>query len=50
MAAHFTEALRAQQVAAENLNAPGEDHFSVLHAVGQPGSSLHGRVLEAIRG
>jgi len=35
-------------VAVDAIDAPGEDHFSVLARVGDPASNLHRRVLDAI--
>ena len=37
--------LRAAAVNVETIDAPGEDHFSVLARLGDPASELHKHVL-----
>jgi arylformamidase len=48
MMAHFAEALRKEDVPVETICAEGEDHFSVLHEIGNPDSELFARVLEMV--
>jgi len=49
MMGHYAAALRANGVGVETIAAPGECHFSVLHAIGREDSELFRRVRDFVR-